>query len=66
MPTIDLSSQTSVSLEALDEVIEPIAEPCSDAPDYRPFTWREFGVGRANDDQAHLGVDDTQISDLRI
>lgn len=44
-----------------DCVIEPIAALASDTPRYRPFTWREFMKGRAEDNYADLGVDDIQI-----
>ena len=44
-------------------VIEPIAELAQGAPRYRPFTWREFMKGRADDNYADLGVDDIQIGD---
>ena len=51
---------------SFDAVIEPIPELCEGAPRYRPFTWREFGIARANDNYADLGADDTQISDYRL
>jgi isopenicillin N synthase-like dioxygenase len=51
---------------SFDAVIEPIPELCDGAPLYRSFTWREFGVGRANDNYADLGVDDIQISNYRL
>jgi len=50
---------------SFDAVIQPIPELCEEAPLYRPFTWREFGLGRANDNYADLGVDDIQISNFR-
>ena len=49
-----------------DAVIEPIPEYCTDKPRYRPFTWREFGIGRANDNYADLGAEDIQISKYRL
>jgi isopenicillin N synthase-like dioxygenase len=51
---------------SFDAVIEPIPELCEGAPRYRPFTWREFGIGRANDNYADLGTDDIQISNSRV
>ena len=51
---------------SFDAVIEPLPELCEDAPRYRPFTWREFGIGRANDNYADPGEDDIQISDFRL
>jgi isopenicillin N synthase-like dioxygenase len=43
-------------------VIEPITGRAADRPHYRPFTWREFMKGRADDNYTDLGVDDIQIS----
>jgi isopenicillin N synthase-like dioxygenase len=51
---------------AVEAVIEPIAELCSDGPRYRPYTWREFIIARMDDNYADLGAADTQISDFRI
>jgi isopenicillin N synthase-like dioxygenase len=51
---------------SFDAVIEPIPELCEGAPLYRPFTWREFGIGRANDNYADVGADDIQISNYRV
>jgi len=47
-------------------VIEPIAELAAAAPRYRPFTWKEFIRGRADDNFADLGVDDIQISHFSL
>jgi isopenicillin N synthase-like dioxygenase len=49
-----------------DAVIEPIPELCDGNPQYHPFTWREFGIGRANDNYADLGAEDIQISKYRV
>lgn len=43
-------------------LIEPIPELVHGHPHYRPFTWREFMKGRADDNYADLGTDDIQIS----
>ena len=51
---------------SFDAVIEPIPELCEGAPLYRPFTWREFGIGRANDNYSDIGADDIQISNYRV
>ncbi len=51
---------------SFDAVIEPIPELCREAPLYRSFTWREFGMGRASDNYADLGADDIQISNYRL
>ncbi len=47
-------------------MIEPIPEFCDGAPRYRSFTWCEFGMARAGDHYADLGVDDIRISNFRI
>ena len=47
-------------------VIEPIAELADGSPRYRPFTWREFMKGRADDNYTDLGVDDIQISTYAV
>ncbi|MDG2048091.1 MAG: 2OG-Fe(II) oxygenase family protein [Halioglobus sp.] len=49
-----------------DAVIEPIPELCGGNPRYHPFTWREFGIGRANDNYADIGAEDIQISKYRV
>jgi len=51
---------------ARDTVIEPIAALATDAPRYRPFTWREFMGGRASDNFADYGTDDIQISHYAV
>jgi isopenicillin N synthase-like dioxygenase len=51
---------------SFDAVIEPIPELCDGAPRYRAFTWKEFGMARAVDNYADLGVDDIQISSYRV
>ena len=47
---------------AHDGTIEPIPTLAGATPRYRPFTWREFMRGRADDNYTDLGVDDIQIS----
>ncbi|MEM7139542.1 MAG: 2OG-Fe(II) oxygenase family protein [Actinomycetota bacterium] len=47
-------------------VIEPIEELAADGPRYRPFTWKEFIRGRAEDNFADYGVDDIQIGNFAI
>ncbi len=49
-----------------DSVIEPIPELVGEGPHYRPFTWREFIKGRAEDNFADYGADDIQITDFRL
>ncbi|GJM37006.1 MAG: 2OG-Fe(II) oxygenase [Acidimicrobiales bacterium] len=49
-----------------DCVIEPIDELAPAGPRYRPFTWREFIRGRAEDNFADYGVDDIQIAHFAI
>ena len=49
-----------------DTVIEPIPALTGGASRYRPFTWREFIRGRAEDNFADEGVDDIQISDFAL
>lgn len=51
---------------AMDAVIEPIADLGDEAPRYRPFTWREFIMARAQDNFADLAAEDTQASHYRI
>lgn len=45
-----------------DGTIEPIPALAGATLRYRPFTWREFMRGRADDNYTDLGVDDVQIS----
>ncbi len=49
-----------------DCMIAPIDSLAADQPYYRPFGWREFIKGRADDNFADYGVDDIQISNFRI
>jgi isopenicillin N synthase-like dioxygenase len=50
----------------LDAVIEPIEELRESAPQYRPFTWREFIQARIDDNYADLDAEDTQAAHFRI
>ncbi|MDG2025650.1 MAG: 2OG-Fe(II) oxygenase family protein [Acidimicrobiales bacterium] len=47
-------------------VIEPLDELATGGPRYRPFTWKEFIRGRAEDNFADYGVDDIQIGTFAI
>ncbi len=49
-----------------DALVEPIGVLADGAPVYRPFTWREFIAGRAEDNYADLGVDDIQIDRFKV
>lgn len=49
-----------------DCVIEPIPALATNGPRYRPFTWKEFIRGRAEDNFADYGVDDIQIGHFAI
>jgi isopenicillin N synthase-like dioxygenase len=51
---------------ARSAVIEPMAALAGGRPRYRPFTWREFIRGRAEDNFADYGVDDIQIGDFAL
>lgn len=49
-----------------DCVIAPIPTLAGDRPRYRPFTWREFIRGRAEDNFADYGADDIQIGHFAL
>lgn len=51
---------------ARDCVIEPIAALAAGGARYRPFTWKEFIRGRAEDNFADYGVDDIQIGHFAL